>query len=126
MVRKKRSQLTNSGLFDVKPLKLSENPFPSFSPPQPKKDARRLFTQTQKNEILYQQDNKCASSECHHKKLDPRTIEFDHKKPWASGGRTIKENGRALCGNCHKIITHKQRLKKIDKKRKPKKSIWDL
>ncbi len=76
------------------------------------KDTRRAFTQTQKNEIMHQQDYKCA--ECH-KKLDLRATEFDHKKPWASGGRTITINGRALCADCHRIISHKHRLKQIDR-----------
>lgn len=84
-----------------------------------KRDKRRSFTRTQKNEILYQQDNKCAKC---HKKLDPRATEFDHKKPWASGGRTATVNGRALCANCHKIVTHKTRLKKVDKKRTKKRT----
>ena len=83
------------------------------------RDTRRAFTQTQKKEILYQQDNKCAIC---HKKLDPRDIEYDHKKPWASGGRTKTVNGRALCGSCHNKITHKTKLKKVDsKKTNPKK-----
>ncbi len=81
------------------------------------RDTRRAFSQTQKKEILYQQDNKCARC---HKELDPREIDFDHKKPWASGGRTITVNGRVLCGSCHKIVTHETKLKEIDRKRKPK------
>ena len=100
--------------FEIKP----KNPFQLGA--KPKKDSRRAFTRTQKNEILYQQDNRCASALCKHKKLDPRAIEFDHKKPWAAGGRTITQNGRALCPECHKIITHKERLRKTDKKRKTK------
>lgn len=82
-----------------------------------KRDTRRSFTQTQKNEILYQQDNKCALC---HGKLDPRDKEFDHKKAWAAKGRTKTQNGRAVCGSCHNKITHKQRLKKVDTKRKTK------
>ncbi len=77
------------------------------------RDKRRSFTQSQKNEILYQQNGKCAKC---HKRLDPRDIEFDHKKPWADKGRTITQNGRALCGSCHNIVNHGQRLKKVDKK----------
>ncbi|MFH1473339.1 MAG: HNH endonuclease signature motif containing protein [Candidatus Aenigmatarchaeota archaeon] len=73
------------------------------------RDKRRSFTRSQKNEILYQQGNKCAIC---HKPLDPRDIEYDHKKPWASGGRTITINGRALCGSCHNKVSHKTRLKK--------------
>ena len=86
------------------------------------RDTRRSFTRTQKNEIIYQQNNKCARC---HKKLDPRAIEFDHKRAWAAGGRTITVNGRAVCGTCHKIITHEGRLKKADKKKKERKN-YDL
>ena len=100
----------------------TKNPFEtSFNPSgKPKRDQRRAFTKTQKNELLYQQDGKCASARCHHKKLDPRATQFDHKKPWVSGGRTIRKNGRALCSECHSIITHNQRLRKTEKKQKPK------
>ena len=99
-----------------------------FEPPRRRKrkrDSRRSFTSTQKKEILYQQDNKCAKC---HKKLDPRAIHFHHEKPWSSGGRTITANGRAVCGTCHEILSHKERLKKVDKKRRTKKpsSIFDL
>lgn len=92
------------------------------------RDRRRSFTKTQKNEILYQQDNKCAR--CHNK-LDPRSTEFDHEKPWASGGRTVVVNGRALCANCHKVVSHETRLKKVDNKpkstkKKKEKNVWDL
>lgn len=86
-----------------------------------RRDGRRAFNQTQRKEILYQQDNKCARSECH-KKLDPRDIRYHHEKPWASGGRTITINGRAVCGSCHNILHHKMNLKKSDKKRKPNKN----
>ena len=118
--RKKRS----SSVGDFILGKNVKNPFeikPSKSPfdisVEPKKDTRRSFTSTQKKEFLYQQDNKCARC---HKKLDPRATHFHHAKPWASGGRTITANGRALCADCHEIISHKERLKQVDKKRKPR------
>ena len=99
-----------------------------FGKKKKERDTRRTFAKSQQNEILYQQDNRCAKC---HKKLDPRATQFDHKKPWASGGRTIRANGRALCSSCHSIITHEDRLKKVDKKRtgspkKKSKSIVDL
>jgi 5-methylcytosine-specific restriction endonuclease McrA len=90
--------------FEIKP---SKNPFEMTV--EPKRDSRRAFNATQRKEILFQQEGKCARC---HKKLDPRAIQFDHKKPWASGGRTIKANGRALCSECHDIISHEERLKK--------------
>ncbi len=81
------------------------------------RDTRRIFSQSQKKEILYQQDGKCARC---HKKLDPRATHFHHEKPWASGGRTKVVNGRALCASCHEILSHKDRLKRVDRKRKPR------
>jgi len=90
----------------------------------PKRDSRRAFTQTQKKEIRSKQNNKCAKC---HKKLDPRAIHFHHKKPWSSGGKTTVANGKAVCGTCHEILSHKERLKKVDKKRKKKQpSIFDM
>lgn len=125
--RKKEINLFSSSFaFGIKPPKKQKNPsgggigFGPLQEKETKRDPRRTFTQTQKKEILYQQDNKCARAECHHKKLDPRDIEFHHKKPWASGGKTVTVNGRALCGSCHKIVTHELKLKEVDKKRKPK------
>jgi hypothetical protein len=113
MVRRKRSSI-DSGIFSTTSFKLPKNTFPSIGTATPKKDIRRSFTTTQKKEILYQQDNKCAKC---HKKLDPRAVHFHHEKPWGSGGRTITTNGRALDAECHEIVSHNQRLKKVDKKR---------
>jgi 5-methylcytosine-specific restriction endonuclease McrA len=78
------------------------------------RDRRRAFTRTQKNEIWAQQKGKCAICK---KPLDPRTVEYDHGKAWANGGKTVIKNGRALCPQCHKLKTHKERLRKVDKKR---------
>ncbi len=75
------------------------------------RDSRRTFTQTQKNEILVQQDYKCAKC---HTRLDVRIAEYHHIKGWAAQGRTVIRNGAALCPNCHKLTTHKERLKSIE------------
>lgn len=112
MVRKKRS-LTDNGLFSTTPFKLPKNTFPNIGTTQPKRDARRAFGETQKKEILAKQDHKCAKC---HKKLGV-AYHFHHIKSWSSGGKTTVENGRALCGTCHEEISHKERLKKSDKKR---------
>ena len=85
--------------------------------PRKKRDSRRAFSPTQKKAIWAQQGGKCAIC---HKPLDPRYTEYDHGKAWADGGKTTVKNGRALCANCHKLKTHKDRLKKIDKKRTTK------
>jgi hypothetical protein len=93
---------------------------------QPRKDSRRSFGSDQKKAILAQQDNKCASALCHHKKLDPREIHFHHAKPWSSGGRTTVKNGRALCASCHEILSHGERLKKTDRKREKREPSLSL
>jgi hypothetical protein len=77
------------------------------------RDTRRTFTQTQKLEILYQQNSKCAKC---HEILDLRIVQYDHIKAWADQGRTITQNGAALHPNCHALKTHIERVKKIDKK----------
>lgn len=88
-----------------------------------KRDSRRSFTQTQRKEILAQQNNKCAKC---HKPLDPRAIQYDHVKPWADKGRTITQNGAALCSICHDIKTHGDRLKKIENKKPKVKGPLDI
>jgi 5-methylcytosine-specific restriction endonuclease McrA len=121
MVKKRRVPSVSAAIFGTPSIRTVKNPlnvsFPSLSPSQTRKDSRRAFSPTQKKEILYQQDGKCARC---HEKLDPRAIHYHHRKPWASGGRTIRENGRALCPKCHEITSHEDRLKRIDKKRKPR------
>ncbi len=82
------------------------------------RDKRRAFTVVQKNEILAQQGNKCAICK---KPLDMRAKQFDHQKGWADKGRTVTQNGRALCPNCHSIKTHDDRLAKIEGKKPAKK-----
>ena len=82
------------------------------------RDKRRCFTQSQKNEILYQQNNKCAMCG---RRLDPRTTEFDHEKAWADRGRTITQNGRALHAECHKVKHHNKKVEAANKKSKSKK-----
>lgn len=76
------------------------------------RDKRRTFTATQKKEILYQQDNKCAIC---HTKLDPRAIDFDHIKEWSATGKTTIKNCAALCPTCHRVKTHNSLVKKADK-----------
>ena len=96
-----------------------------FGTPKTKRDQRRTFTRTQKNEIWAQQNGKCANAKCR-KPLDIRTVEYDHKKGWAAAGRTVLVNGQALCPNCHKLKTHKQMLRRIEKKPEQPKSGFSL
>lgn len=121
MGKKKRVHSASDAIFGTPRIKTVKNPldisFPSLYPSQTRKDTRRSFSSTQRKEILHQQDNKCAKC---HEKLDPRAIHFHHIKPWSSGGRTMTQNEAALCPKCHEILTHKERLKRVDKKRKPR------
>ena len=82
-------------------------------------DQRRTFTKYQRDDILYQQEGRCASARCNHKKLDPKVMQFEHKKPWASGGRTIFQYGRVLCLECYSSPSIKEKVRK----RKQKKSV---
>jgi hypothetical protein len=83
------------------------------------RDKRRSFTTTQKNEILYQQNNLCAYCKC---ELDPRTTQFNHDDPWSSDGRTITQNGSAMHRDCHAVIHHNDRLLKQNDIGRPKPS----
>jgi 5-methylcytosine-specific restriction endonuclease McrA len=127
MVRRKRVPSVSNTIFGTPKIRTVKNPlkvgFPSLYPSQPRKDSRRSFSSTQRKQILYQQDNKCARC---HKKLDPRATHFHHAKPWSSGGRTKVENGRGLCASCHEILSHGERLKKVDKKRKKREPSLSL
>ncbi|MFA6330358.1 MAG: HNH endonuclease [Candidatus Micrarchaeia archaeon] len=87
---------------------------------EPERDPRRNFSQTQKNEIWDRQRGRCAGSHCEQSTLLRSATHYDHIIPWEIGGRTIVSNGQALCTTCHSLKTHKDRLKKIDKKRKPR------
>lgn len=84
---------------------------------KPDRDTRRSFTQSQKNEICDNQNNKCAK--CKEPLLRSAT-HYDHKIPWEKGGKTEVKNGQALCATCHSIKSNKDRLKKVDKRRKSK------
>jgi len=90
---------------------------------EPKRDSRRAFTQTQKKEILVRQNYRCARC---HKRLDLRATHFHHVKPYALGGKTKTVNAVALCSECHDKIHHEQRLKKLEKKKRGKRGIFDI
>ena len=80
-----------------------------------RKNDRQPISKSQKNEILAKQKNKCANCK---KLLDMRATHFDHIKEVYKGGKSIIANLQALCANCHNIKTHKDKLNKVEKKRK--------
>ena len=84
------------------------------------RDSRRSFNRTQQNEIWDNQHGKCAGSHCKHSRLLRSATHYDHIIPHEKGGRTEVSNGQALCATCHSIKTNKDRLEKVDKKRKPR------
>jgi len=124
MIPMKRNEKFDKSFEPVRPFKIvdDEKPTPNKSTSAITRDIRRSFTITQKNDLRHQQDNRCASDECKHSKLDQRTIHYHHIKPWAAGGKTITQNGAALCPDCHELIKHKTNLKNAEKRgeKKPK------
>ena len=84
------------------------------------RDTRRAFSQSQKSEIWDRQKGICRGSHCGHSQLLRAATHYDHIKPHEDGGKTIVKNGQALCATCHALKSNKDRLKKVDKKRKGK------
>lgn len=76
---------------------------------------REPISQSQRNEILARQKNKCNRCK---KLLDMRAKHFDHIKEVYKGGKSRIDNLQALCANCHNIKTHDEKLHKVEKRRK--------
>ncbi len=109
--------------YDIFGNKIKGNPFGlelGSSSKKIEKDSRRSFTQSQKNEIWDRQGGRCAKCD---KPLKRAATHYDHKIPHEKGGKTEVKNGQALCANCHSIKSNKDRLKKVDIKRKPKSNV---
>ncbi len=83
-----------------------------------RKNIRWPVSKSQKNEVFARQKNKCNRCK---KLLDMRAVHFDHIKEVYRGGKSIIDNLQALCANCHNIKTHEERLKKVERRRQPKK-----
>jgi len=82
--------------------------------PKSEKPKRESVAKSQKNEVLAKQRNKCAMC---NKLLDMRATHFDHIKEVYKNGKSIVSNLQALCANCHNIKTHKDKLKRTEKKK---------
>lgn len=72
---------------------------------KPDLDSKRYFTSYDKGQIWDRQNGKCAKCK---KQLNHDTVDYDHIKPWAKGGKTIPSNGQALCAECHAKKTRKE------------------
>lgn len=119
MVKKRRVPSASDGIFGTPKMRTVKNPltidFPKLYPSQRKQlDSRRSFGEVQKNKILARQHYKCAKCG---KKLDPQAKHIHHIRPWSEGGKTIAENGMALCPTCHEKQTQEEILKRVDKRR---------
>jgi len=86
-----------------------------FGMPIKGKNKRQPISISQKNEILARQKNRCAICK---KLLDMRIKHFDHIKEVYKGGKSKVNNLQALCLNCHAKKTHKDRLRKVESRRK--------
>ncbi|MFJ6000318.1 HNH endonuclease [Streptomyces sp. NPDC092370] len=62
------------------------------------RDPQRFFTQNQRNILYDLAEGRCET--CSAPLLDG--WEADHMVPWVQGGRTVIENGQALCAQCNK------------------------
>jgi 5-methylcytosine-specific restriction endonuclease McrA len=79
-------------------------------------DPRRAFTASQRLVIFTTQQGRCA-----HCGTPLSTWECDHVIPHNQGGRTVVDNGEALCEPCHarktkRDITDAARTKRLQKK----------
>ena len=80
----------------------------------PDRDYRRSFTHTQQCVIWERQRGLCG--ECK-QKLDLRTVIYHHDLPWSKGGRTVVDNGTALCPLCHQMKTFDSYVEKAENER---------
>ena len=68
-------------------------------------DQRRLFSDTQKRELLEASGYKCQGDNCQSRDLsNGQPYEFHHHKRHADGGLTSVFNGRVLCVPCHRSV----------------------
>jgi 5-methylcytosine-specific restriction endonuclease McrA len=123
----KRVSSINEIILGKPKTRTADNPLnvvlSGLPPTQPRRDSRRSFTYTQKVAIFRQQKGKCAICR---KQLDFTLADFDHKKPFESGGKTTVKNGEAIHKDCHARKTQKETLKKVEKKRKKRKPSLSL
>jgi len=89
------------------------------NPLKKRENKREPVSQSQKNEVLARQKNRCARCK---NPLDMRAKHFDHVKEVYKGGKSRIGNLQALCPNCHSKKTHKEKLQKVEKRRKTNKS----
>ena len=88
-------------------------------PKEKNRDKRRKFTRSQEKEIWDRQHGYCHKCE---KKLRQTATHYHHIKPWSQGGKTIINNGQALCTDCHNRETNKNIVKKVELKSRTKAS----
>jgi 5-methylcytosine-specific restriction endonuclease McrA len=76
-----------------------------------RRDDRRYFRESEKNDTLSRQDNKCLYCS---KELNITSKEFDHLIPWTYGGNTCAINCIALCPKCHSRKTNDDRFRVVE------------
>jgi hypothetical protein len=80
---------------------------------EPKQKKRVTPTKSEKNEVWDRQNGNCYVCG---KKLSPTTSEYHHKDGDRSNWRL--SNIALVCSECHKKETNKQRVKKVQEKRR--------
>ncbi|MCE2615054.1 MAG: HNH endonuclease [Nitrosopumilus sp. (ex Thoosa mismalolli)] len=76
------------------------------------KKKRKNFSQSQKIEIITEQDNRCA--DCRKKFNKTKKPVFDHINGKSEDNRI--ENGQALCADCHDLKSREENTQRNNKK----------
>lgn len=72
------------------------------------RDQRRLFTSTQKQEVLAASNYRCQGKNCSNPDLSNQPFEFHHIKAHSEFGATERTNCIPLCVPCHRKYTREQ------------------
>ena len=94
--------MAREAIKSVEKTKFKQTERPRQSPPPAA--AGRVVSTAVKREV-YQRDQKCSNCCTLH------NLQYDHRRPWALGGKSEKENIRMLCFQCNQRARIKAGLK---------------
>lgn len=77
------------------------------------RDARRIFTHSQKREIIEAFKNQCQGTGCKDRDLSNKPVEFHHVIAHSASGSTERMNCIPLCIPCHRELTRKERSSEL-------------
>lgn len=76
---------------------------------------RKNPTITQKRHVAVKQGRKCAR--CGRRESEDCRLQYHHARSVANGGATTTRNLRALCPNCHDLMSRRQATKRAERRR---------